>query len=79
MNINKKFNAWIASKFRGLSAHTLCQFIKMFEEECWQFCSDTIDNFVYVTLFRVFVGIASEEEVISYNVLVDLVEDCEWL
>lgn len=79
MNINKHFNAWISKNFKGLSAHTLCQFIKMFEEEFLQFCSDTIDNYVYVTLYRVFIGIASEEEVISFNVLVDIVEDCEWL
>lgn len=79
MNINKKFNAWIESKFRGLSAHSLCQFIQMFEEECWQFCSDTINNFVYVTLYRVFIGIASEDETIACETLAIIVEDCEWL
>lgn len=27
MNSKKKFNTWISRNFKGLSAHTLCQFL----------------------------------------------------
>ena len=88
MNTNKKFNEWIALKFRGLSAHTLCQFISMNIDELWLVVADyvnaptdsvCINNYVYVTLFRVFIGTASEDDLLGYNILVALVEECEWL
>lgn len=88
MNINKKFNDWIAFKFRGLSAHSLCQFIGMYIDELWLVVADyvnlpsdpvCINNFVYVTLFRVFIGTASEDDLLAYNALLDCVEECAWL
>ena len=76
MSINKLFNTWIASNFRGLSAHTLCQFLDMFG------LYDSIveiNNLVYVTLYEYFIGIHDDDHVNKFEFCVALVEDCNWL
>lgn len=70
----KKFDEWIKQNFKGLSAHTLYQFL------CMQFeATDYWNNMVYVDLFHVFIGKATEEERNSYDAVSALVEECAWL
>jgi len=82
MNINKKFNEWISLTFKGLSAHTLIQFIKMNVDNIymyWFHYDEEIDNFVYVNLFHVFIKTASENELKEFECLIDAVNNCAWL
>lgn len=75
MNINKLFNTWIGRNFKGLSAHTLFQFLCM----GMRGYEDYYSNMVYVDLFHVFIGKATEEERASFDAVSALVEECAWL
>ena len=70
----KKFEAWICKNFKGLSAHTLYQFLLM-EIGGTDYCN----NLVYVDLFHVFIGKASENEMMSFESVCEMVECCAWL
>lgn len=76
MSIQKSFNDWISRKFKGLSTHTLCQFIGM---ELDFLPTDYISNMVYVDLFHVFTKKATQKEQDSFDVISVLVENCTWL
>ena len=79
--MNKKFNEWIASNFKGLSAHTLCQFLTM--EDNTRIITlpvEYVDNMVYVDLFRVFTGMnVHDAERKSYESVLAMVNSCSWL
>lgn len=69
-----KFEKWIGQNFKGLSAHTLYQFLCM-EIPFTEYCN----NMVYVDLFHVFTGEATEEERASFDTVSMLIEACAWL
>ena len=75
MSIRKHFNEWISRNFKGLSAHTLRQFLMM--EDCPVFID--ADNFVYVTLYHVFQKQSTEEERNMFDAVQNVVLSCEWL
>ena len=79
MNINKHFNAWIGSNFKGLSAYSLCQFLLM--EYGFFFCEDIVEvnNLVYSTLYEYFVGNHDDTHTKNFEFCVELVENCAWL
>lgn len=76
MGIEKKFNAWIASNFRGLSPHTLRQFIQM--QLDFVGTAEAM-NMVHVNLFNVFTGSKHDEDVLVYDAVHDMVISCTWL
>lgn len=76
MNIPKLFNAWIASNFKGLSAHTLYQLL----------CSEldflplaNISDMVHVDLYHVFTSSANDTERDTFATIKDIVNSCTWL
>ena len=73
---SKKFNAWISKNFKGLSAHTLFQFLCM---ECPQIPEHHISNMVHVDLYHVFCGTANDDEQNTFNAITDIVCQCAWL
>ena len=76
MNITKLFNAWIASNFKGLSAHTLFQFLCMEHD----FLPETyVSDMVYVDLYHVFTKSANDSERNTFNAVKDIVDSCAWL
>ena len=75
MSINKKFDAWIASNFRGLSPHTLCQIISLE----YFIPKHEISNMVYVDLFKVFNRTATDKEQYKYQWVNDVVARCDYL
>lgn len=75
MSIRKEFEKWISRNFKGLSAHTLYQFLTM---ETW-LPLDYAQNMVYVDLYHVFTKQATETEYNSYETCKDMVDKCAWL
>ena len=76
MNISKLFNAWIASNFKGLSALTLGQFIRM---EYPGISENEVQNMIYVDLYQVFTKKCTDKERKIYAICKDIVESCAWL
>lgn len=75
MSESKFFNAWIKRNFKGLSAHTLAQFLRM-----EGYIHPYVDDLVYVTLFNYATKKdASEDAVNAFIWTRDLVANCEWL
>lgn len=75
MSIKKKFNAWISRNFKGLSAHTLCQFLctEMF------YFNEEANNTVYADMYAVFCNNASTEQHNIFDAIKIFVDACEWL
>lgn len=74
--MKKKFDQWIAENYRGLSAHTLFQFLcSGLPSACHQYWN----NVVYVELFHVFCGIGTPEEKREFDNIWLRVNSCEWL
>ena len=76
MNITNFFNTWIASNFKGLSAHTLFQFLCM---EYDFLGKDYVSNMVYVDLYHVFIKTATNKEHDTFNTIKDIINSCAWL
>ena len=77
MDINKAFNEWISKNFRGLSTHTLCQFL--FMEDGLYDNIVNINNLVYATLYEYFVGNHDDKHTDTFEYCKMLVENCAWL
>lgn len=76
MSIRKEFEKWISKNFKGLSAHTLFQFI--FGEMEW-LPMDYVQNMIYVDLYHVFTKSANEKEQNTYDTCKTMVDACAWL
>lgn len=75
MNNNKKFDKWVSDNFRGLSAFSLMQFIRMEREYLPE---DYIWNMV-CDLYRVFTNNANDACRDTYDTVLCMVESCAWL
>lgn len=75
MNINKKFNAWISRNFKGLSAHTLYQFLCT---ECFYMPTEA-SNTVYADIYAVFCNNANDDQRNIFANVQMFVGICEWL
>lgn len=80
MNINKLFDSWIGKNFRGLSAHTLYQFLII---ECIKpfsnYTKHQADEMVYIQLYQYFTGKRTDELRNNYEFIKFFVDKCEWL
>lgn len=73
--MRKFFNAWVSRNFKGLSAHTLAEFLRL-----EGFFAEYADNMVYVTLFNYATkNDTSDEAFNAFECVRELVEACEWL
>lgn len=75
MSIRKEFEKWIAKNFKGLSAYTLGQFLRIEEG----FCTEYIDEMIYVELYKVFTKQATDKESNNFEYIKWAVENCAWL
>ena len=74
--MNKAFNNWISDNFKGLSAHTLVQFLVM---EYGTLNSEYANNMVYCDLWAVFTGKAHDKERRIFDKIEYMVLSCDWL
>lgn len=80
MNISKLFNEWVSKNFRGLSAHTLYQFLII---ECIKpfsmYSKTQADEMVNVQLYQYFTGKRTDELRNNYEFIKFIVDRCTWL
>ena len=75
MSTTKFFNNWIKRNFKGLSAHTLAQFLRL-----GGYIHPYVDELVYVRLFNLATGKDTSEDTRNeFAWLQQLVNECAWL
>ena len=76
MSDRKFFNAWVSKNFKGLSAHTLTQFLEKF---CG-FSKDYCMTIVYEKLFDYATKKDTTDNTTQlFDAVKDCVENCAWL
>ena len=78
-DMQRKFNEWIGKTFKGLSANTLYQLIVMQTTGIISLPKERINNMIYVDLFNVFIGKATEKERNNYDTISCIVSNCKWI
>lgn len=75
MSESRFFNNWVKRNFKGLSTHTLAQFLRL-EGYIYPY----VDDLVYVTLFNYATKKDTTKDTVNAFIWTrDLVANCEWL
>ena len=77
MSIDKKFNKWVSTQFKGLSVATLTQFLNMGETlPIYKYLNM---ESVHVDLYQYFTGVRTDKVCVIFETIKELVNQCDWL
>lgn len=77
MSIDKKFNEWVSTQFKGLSVATLTQFLNIGEE--FPVFRHPNTESVHVELYQYFTGVRTDKVRKTFETIKQLVNQCDWL